>query len=195
MYLRFLDQCRVPPRNEGASTQSHYTGRGTEFSQQFAQRCSLGSAEFSLSGIPKNLFDGPSFSKRNPVIQVFERQTQPAAQGSTHGSLASSHKTYEKHGSRFAPSRRTARGTRTRSSCRGSRFTATVVHPASPMIQRFLRWILPLKESNLTEDAASPIVPAKALPARATKEVCSGCRRKSFSTCPWTERATTSIEA
>src|SRR6202035_2792851 len=71
--------------------------------------------------------------------------------------------------------------------------------PFSPMGQgycsRFLRWILPLKESKLTEDAAWPTVPAKALPARGTKDVCSGCNVKSFSTRPCTERATTSIEA
>ena len=48
--------------------------------------------------------------------------------------------------------------------------------------QRFLRWILPLKENNLTEDAALFIVPAKALPARTTKGVCLGSSRKSFST-------------
>src|SRR5579862_9233593 len=51
--------------------------------------------------------------------------------------------------------------------------------------QRFLRWILPLKESNLTEDAAFPMVPAKALPARTTKEEWAGCKGKSFSTLPW----------
>ena len=39
------------------------------------------------------------------------------------------------------------------------------------LVQRFLRWILPLKESSLTDDAAFPIVPAKALPALAAKEV------------------------
>jgi hypothetical protein len=38
----------------------------------------------------------------------------------------------------------------------------------------FLRWILPLKENNLTEEAALLIVPAKALPAFIGKDVCSG---------------------
>src|ERR1700738_4715043 len=41
-------------------------------------------------------------------------------------------------------------------------------------LQRFLRWILPLKENNRTEDAALFIVPAKALPARTTNGVCLG---------------------
>jgi len=60
---------------------------------------------------------------------------------------------------------------------------------------RFLRWILPEKDNNLTEEAAFPMVPAKALPAFTTKELCVGCSWKSFSTLPWVERAITSIEA
>ena len=63
------------------------------------------------------------------------------------------------------------------------------------LFKRFLRWILPLKENNRTEDAALFIVPAKALPALTTKGVCLGSSRKSFSTWPRTERAVTSIEA
>src|SRR6266851_531347 len=63
------------------------------------------------------------------------------------------------------------------------------------LLQRFLRWILPLKENNRTEDAALFIVPAKALPALTTKGVCLGSSRKSFSTLPRTERAVTSMEA
>src|SRR6266478_7355679 len=78
----------------------------------------------------------------------------------------------------------------------------TLTAPAAPhcrlvltgLLQRFLRWILPLKENNRTEDAALFMVPAKALPALTTKGVCLGSSRKSFSTRPRTERAVTSIE-
>ena len=61
--------------------------------------------------------------------------------------------------------------------------------------QRFLRWILPLKESNFTCDAALFMVPAKALPAREMNGTRSGCKVKSLMTCPLTELATTSMEA
>src|SRR5579862_361934 len=52
-------------------------------------------------------------------------------------------------------------------------------------VERFLRWILPLKECSFTEEAALPRVPANALSARIRNGVvCSGSSRKSFSTCP-----------
>src|SRR5204863_7954820 len=86
----------------------------------------------------------------------------------------------------------------------GDRF-GSLIHAGLPngfpsrtakLLQRLFRWILPLKESNLTEDAAFPAVPTRERALSTGKVIwVLGNSGKSLSTCPLTERAVTSIEA
>src|SRR5438552_4090350 len=154
--------------------------------------------EFSFSRLAENLPNASSFAGLNAIVQVFEAPTQPGAQGSAYTALAGAHEAHQEHRPYRNPFRRRHFNLTmgTGSGSHSYRNAETALNRTAKLFQRFLRWILPLKESNLTEDAAFPAVPTRERALSIGKEIwVLGISGKSLSTCPLTERAVTSIEA
>src|SRR6266550_826958 len=153
--------------------------------------------EFSFSGFAENLPNASSLSGLNTIVQVFEAPAQLDAQGSTDATLAGAHEAHQEHRPYRNPFRwRQFDLTMGTGSSSHAYCCRTAARRTAKLFQRFLRWILPLKESNLTEDAAFPAVPTRERALSMGKEIwLLGKSGKSFSTCPLTDRAITSIEA
>ena len=103
--------------------------------RRYAEIYGLAPAEIRLAIVTKDFRHCTLARRFNHVVQVDELPAQFPGQDGAHSGFAGAHETYEKHCS--WPACRVS-GQRTGFASDGFRLPETVLHPPSPMVQRFL---------------------------------------------------------
>jgi len=160
--------------HERAATQSHDPGStALQFVQNLAQGAVFSLTERRFSGIPEDFLDFAAFPPLDAVVKVFKEPVQPLPKGPAYGTFSGAHESDQKNdlvqrGGRllrhFNRHTATLPGLLAGRALRASRFS---FRRYFALLERFLRWILPLKVRSTTveETEARPMVPAKALPS------------------------------
>src|SRR5579871_348298 len=165
-------------RERAAAEGDHSAARRSRFQQNLLQRSMLGAPESRLARVAKNLSDRLPLAPLNAIVEILELPAHRLGQGPADGAFAGAHESDQKHDhsrARVPSGRKRTRAKRPgldRTRFAPIRFAFRFNYCFS---DRFLRWILPLKERRTTVDdmATRPMVPAKARPLSTGNQLCS----------------------